>query len=93
MARRIVSDASILGGTPVIDGTRIPVYLILDYLADSYSVGGILSDFPHLTAEDISAALEYASQLPENQPPFRRSSLRFLTDETLPPQRSPCCAV
>ena len=69
MARRIVSDASILGGTPVIEGTRIPVYLVLDYLADGYSVGDILSDFPHLTAEDISAALEYASQLAREPAP------------------------
>lgn len=70
MARRIVSDASILGGTPVIEGTRIPVYLVLDYLADGYSVGEILADFPHLSSDDVSAALEYASQLAREPAPI-----------------------
>lgn len=60
---RIISEASIPGGTPVIEGTRIPVYLILDYLADGYSVGDILADHPHLFAKDISAAPQCASQL------------------------------
>lgn len=70
MARRIISDTSILGGTPVIEGTRIPVYLVLDYLADGYSVGDILADFPYLGAEDVSAALEYASQLVREPAPI-----------------------
>lgn len=54
----------------MIEGTRIPVYLVLDYLADGYSVGETLSDFPYLTAQDVSAALEYASQLAREPAPI-----------------------
>jgi len=70
MGRRVTSDAAIMGGTPVIEGTRIPVYLVLDYLADGYSIADILSDFPYLTSEDVSAALEYASQLARDPAPI-----------------------
>ncbi len=54
----------------MIEGTRIPVYLVLDYLADGYSIADILSDFPYLTSEDVSAALEYASQLARDPAPI-----------------------
>lgn len=59
--RRIVRDKSIMHGQPIIKGTRIPVSLIFDYLADGYSVKDILDQFPHLTPEDINEALRYGS--------------------------------
>ncbi len=52
-----------LGGKPVIKGTRIPVYLILDMLANGMSVEEILKEYPELTEEDIKDALKYASQI------------------------------
>ena len=58
---RIVRDKSVMHGQPIIKGTRIPVSLIFDYLADGYSIKDILDQFPHLTPEDINEALRYGS--------------------------------
>jgi uncharacterized protein (DUF433 family) len=60
---RIESDPQILRGKPCIRGTRIPVALILGYLAADKQPKEILADFPDLTKEDISAALDYARDL------------------------------
>jgi len=58
---RIVSNPAICHGTPVIRGTRIMVWLILEYLANGDSVDDVLAAHPGLTREDISACLAYAS--------------------------------
>lgn len=42
---RIVSDPAILGGKPVVRGRRIPVYLVLDYLAHNPSFVDLLADY------------------------------------------------
>ncbi len=60
---RIVRNKNIMHGQPVIKGTRIPVSLILDYLADNYSIKDLLDHFPHLTPEDIHEALRYGSNV------------------------------
>lgn len=60
---RIVRDKSVMHGQPVIKGTRIPVSLIFDYLADGFSIKDILHQFPHLTPEDINEALRYGSNV------------------------------
>ncbi len=59
---RIVSDPSICHGNPVIRGTRIMVWLILEYLANGDSIEDVLAAYPDLTAEDVSACLAYASK-------------------------------
>lgn len=60
---RIVSDPAILGGKPVIKGTRIAVYLILDLLSEGHSFDDILALYPHLTLEDIKACIQYAAKV------------------------------
>ncbi len=60
---RIVSDPKILRGKPCIKGTRIPVSLILDYLATGKDMAGIQREFPDLHIEDILACLDYARDL------------------------------
>lgn len=62
LAERITVDPSILLGKPVIAGTRIPVYLLLNLLASGYTVERIVEAYPGLTVEDVRAALEYAEQ-------------------------------
>ena len=52
-----------LGGKPVIKGARIPVYLILEMLANGMSIDEILREYPELTEEDIREAIRYASQI------------------------------
>jgi len=53
-------DAQIMGGTPVIYGTRIPVYVILELLQTDYSIKEIVEEvYPHLTYEQIFQTLLY----------------------------------
>ncbi len=56
---QIISDPQILGGKPVIAGTRISVELILDKISAGMSEKEILTDYPHLTAGQIQAAVVY----------------------------------
>jgi uncharacterized protein (DUF433 family) len=62
--QRIVQDQNVLGGKPVIRGTRIPAELVLDLLVRGYSPEQILDQYDHITAEDIQACLVYASEPP-----------------------------
>jgi uncharacterized protein (DUF433 family) len=59
---RIVVDADVLTGKPVIRGTRIAVELIIDLLARGYSKEQILEQYDHIAPEDIQACLAYASE-------------------------------
>ena len=60
---RVVVDPRVLGGKPVIRGTRIPVYFLLELLANGWSVDDILREYPHLTREDVLAAIRYAARV------------------------------
>lgn len=59
---RITIDPKQCGGRPCIRGMRIRVSDILDLLANGLSVDDIISEMPDLEAEDISAALRFASR-------------------------------
>lgn len=59
MNKYIMVDPKICNGKPVIKDTRIPVTVILDQLADTGSIEGVLNKYPELTAEQVTAALEY----------------------------------
>jgi len=61
----IVSSPDVLRGKPRIKGTRIPVSLILGYLAAGKTFDEIIKEFPDLTKEQISACLDYARSLSE----------------------------
>ncbi len=60
---RIVIDPEILLGKPVIKGTRLSVEFIIDLLAQGWSEGDILHNYPGLTHADIQACLGYASEI------------------------------
>jgi uncharacterized protein (DUF433 family) len=60
---RISSDPAICHGQVCIKGTRIPVYVVLDNLADGESIAAILTSYPSLKEEDVQAALAYAAEL------------------------------
>jgi Uncharacterized conserved protein len=64
---RVVSIPGVVGGKPVIKGTRVPVELVLQYLANDPDIKNILAAFPHLTVEDIKACLSYAQELVEEE--------------------------
>ena len=61
----IVSTPDVLKGKPRIKGTRIPVSLILGYLAAGKTAEDIINEFPDLTKEQVTACLEYARDLTE----------------------------
>jgi uncharacterized protein (DUF433 family) len=61
----IVSTPDVLRGKPRLVQTRIPVALILGYLASGASVSDIVAEFPDLRSEHISACLSYARELAE----------------------------
>lgn len=60
---RIVSDQKIMLGKPVIKGTRITVELLLKKLSEEMSIDELLQAYPHLTKEDILAALSYSADV------------------------------
>jgi uncharacterized protein (DUF433 family) len=62
-ADRIVSDQKIMLGKPVIKGTRITVELILKKLSEEMSMDEMIQAYPHLTREDILAALSYSADV------------------------------
>jgi uncharacterized protein (DUF433 family) len=62
---KVVSTADVLHGRPRIKGTRIPVSLILGYLAAGRTAEDITREFPDLTREQIAACLSYARDLAE----------------------------
>ena len=64
---RITVDPDVLVGKPVIRGTRIPVYLIVELVANGMTTKEILKEYPRLKEEDIKAALLYASKLVESE--------------------------
>jgi len=59
---RIEINPKVLGGKPVIRGTRIPVELLLRKLAEGATTEVLLDAYPNLKAEDIKAALAYAAE-------------------------------
>lgn len=64
---RITTNREILGGKPIIKGTRISVEFILELLASGVTEEEILQDYPHLKRDDIRACLEYAAHSLKNE--------------------------
>ena len=64
---RITSDPAILGGAPCIKGTRISVAMILEWIASGAEATQIKTAYPHLTTEDITQAVHYASRFLQNE--------------------------
>ena len=63
LLKRITVDPNVCTGKPCIRGTRIYIAIILDALAEGLTPEEIIDDYPHLTLDDIRAALAYAAEL------------------------------
>ncbi|MFQ5751929.1 MAG: DUF433 domain-containing protein [bacterium] len=61
--KRIITDPKICHGKAHIEGTRIPVHIILDLLAADETPENILKAYPHLTQKDLHACIKYAATL------------------------------
>ena len=66
---RIELNPEVMGGKPVIRGTRVPVEIILRKLGSGMTLEAIITDHPRLTADDVRAAQAFAAD--------------YLADETL----------
>jgi len=62
---RISIDPAVMVGKPCIKGTRITVELILRWLSEGRSFAELLEAYPHITEDDIKAALAYAADRSE----------------------------
>lgn len=63
LLQRISVNPNVCFGKPCIRGTRIWVSLILDLLSSGMSIKEILAEYPHLTEEDIRAAIAYGAEM------------------------------
>jgi uncharacterized protein (DUF433 family) len=61
----IESNREILGGKPVMKGTRIPIDLILEMVQSGYSVDEIVSEYPRLNRDDVLEVLRFAKLVHE----------------------------
>jgi uncharacterized protein (DUF433 family) len=57
---RVQIDPGICGGKPVIRGTRVMIAILLDSLAEGLTPAELLGHYPHLSSDDVRAALAYA---------------------------------
>lgn len=61
LRRRIERDPRVLGGKPVIRGTRVSVELVLELAAAGWSQEDIVANYPQLEPDDVRACFAYAA--------------------------------
>ncbi len=66
MNKHIAIDPRICNGKPVISGTRIPVTVVLDQLADSGSIEHVIRKYPELSLDQVTAVLQYCHSVIEH---------------------------
>lgn len=60
---RITIDPAVCHGQACVQGTRIPVFVVLDNLATGVDTEKLLASYPSLTKDDVHAAIAYAADL------------------------------
>lgn len=68
----VVSDPEIMRGTPVFKGTRIPVELVAEMVAEGTTVEDILAGYPALGHEQVELASLYVTAFPRRGRPAQR---------------------
>lgn len=63
MQKLITQNPEILGGKPIIAGTRMSVEAILELLSSGMEIKEILKEYPFLTKKQVQAAINYATKL------------------------------
>lgn len=61
----VISDPDILGGTPVFAGTRVPIRVVFENLADGVALDDILDAYPTLSRDDVVEVIRQADRLVE----------------------------
>ena len=65
--QRIEINPEIMGGKPVVRGTRVPVEIVLRKLGAGMTVEAVIADHPRLTRDDILAAQAFAADYLANE--------------------------
>lgn len=55
-------DQEIMSGTPVFNGTRVPVSILFDYLEDN-RMDDFLENYPGVTREQVTEVIKIASDI------------------------------
>ncbi len=63
MKKLITRDQEILGGKPIIAGTRMSVESVMELLSSGMEISEILKEYPFLSKEQVLACIEYATKL------------------------------
>ena len=71
----VTSDPAVLGGKPIVRGTRLAVDFILGLFAAGWTQDQVLANYPSLTPDSLQAVFAYAAEV--------------LHEEVLVPIRSP----
>lgn len=73
---RIERNPQIVGGEPVLKGTRVTLRTVLASLAEGATTAEILTDFPTLCDEDVRAAIAFAATSAQEDLPVAESPIR-----------------
>jgi len=66
-AEYIEQKSGVLGGKPIIKGTRIAVDLILEKIGAGESIDDLLAAYPHLSKEQLLACISYGAAVIRNE--------------------------
>ena len=72
----IQRDPDVVGGEPVLKGTRVTLRTVLASLAEGATTAEILADFPTLCDEDVRAAIAFAATSAQEDLPVAESPIR-----------------
>ena len=64
---RVIIDADICNGRPVIKGTRITAQTVLEFLGAGDSIDDVLDEYPSLSREDVLECIRFSSELMKHQ--------------------------
>jgi len=72
VSRKVINiDSNILSGTPVFNGTRVPVEILFDHLESGLTIDQFLDDYPTVKKKQVIEVLELAGKL-FNSDSFKR---------------------
>jgi uncharacterized protein (DUF433 family) len=72
----IVRDPQIVGGEPILKGTRVTLKTVLASLAEGATTAEILADFPTLSEEDVRAAIAFAATSAQEDLPLAETPVK-----------------
>jgi uncharacterized protein (DUF433 family) len=82
---RVTRDLAVLGGKPVVRGGRIPVSLVVDFIAAGDTIDEVLDAYPAWTREDVEAALAPAARARERMSAMLRQSAEGASRDCIRP--------